>query len=271
MMMATKNIQKSIDSINKTQSNSFGDLTENSKYQFDSSYHNDAKTTKRNKAFWRFSKSEDILEGMGLWKHRDLLPTDGDNSTLKKIPNGGFNANHDIPIDNRHRGQVQESNKKSKVEKEMRNRIENEENDDNIYDESPKKRDHTGPMNMNLHSDEIQDTNFYDDDELLLKTVKRKEILKQYYSSETDTEISINSDPYDCIVVNDHLVKKSDFDLSMKQLSKSGEMKNHTLLPRTKLSKSKKTASERGSSHLRTLSKSETTFEPWRDLWAEKE
>ncbi|XP_053668967.1 uncharacterized protein LOC128719368 [Anopheles marshallii] len=61
----------------------------------------------------------------------------------------------------------------------------------------------------------MQDTSFYDDDGMmddmmLMKTVRRKEILKQYYSSGTDTERnSSSSDPYDCIVVDDHLVAKS--------------------------------------------------------------
>uniref|UniRef100_A0A087ZJM2 Uncharacterized protein n=2 Tax=Anopheles darlingi TaxID=43151 RepID=A0A087ZJM2_ANODA len=58
----------------------------------------------------------------------------------------------------------------------------------------------------------MQDASFYDDDGMmddmmLMKTVRRKEILKQYYSSGTDTERnSSSSDPYDCIVVDDHLV-----------------------------------------------------------------
>ncbi|XP_017133760.1 uncharacterized protein LOC108150226 isoform X2 [Drosophila elegans] len=50
---------------------------------------------------------------------------------------------------------------------------------------------------------------------LVMKTVKRQDILKQYYTSEdeeeSDTELkSTSSDPYDCIVINDHLVRKDD-------------------------------------------------------------
>ncbi|XP_037951050.1 myb-like protein P [Teleopsis dalmanni] len=63
--------------------------------------------------------------------------------------------------------------------------------------------------------------NFFDDlprdntgGGLIMKTVKRKDILKQYYTSEDesdDAEIkSTSSDPYDCIVINDHLVRKDD-------------------------------------------------------------
>ncbi|XP_017080625.1 uncharacterized protein LOC108114247 isoform X1 [Drosophila eugracilis] len=50
---------------------------------------------------------------------------------------------------------------------------------------------------------------------LVMKTVKRQDILKQYYTSEdeeeSDAELkSTSSDPYDCIVINDHLVRKDD-------------------------------------------------------------
>ncbi|XP_054731586.1 uncharacterized protein LOC129240102 isoform X2 [Anastrepha obliqua] len=63
--------------------------------------------------------------------------------------------------------------------------------------------------------------NFFDDIShenttggMIMKTVKRKDILKQYYTSEDesdDVEIkSTSSDPYDCIVINDHLVRKDE-------------------------------------------------------------
>ncbi|TDG49714.1 hypothetical protein AWZ03_003952 [Drosophila navojoa] len=48
---------------------------------------------------------------------------------------------------------------------------------------------------------------------LVMKTLKRKDILKQYYTSEDESEAEIkstSSDPYDCIVINDHLVRKDD-------------------------------------------------------------
>lgn len=65
-------------------------------------------------------------------------------------------------------------------------------------------------MNMDM------DERFYDDESLtqevvVMKTLNRKEILKQYYSSGTsDTERhSSSSDPYDCIVVQDHQVMRN--------------------------------------------------------------
>lgn len=90
--------------------------------------------------------------------------------------------------------------------------------------------DHTLTKNNNINSkntyanngrhtkyyDEMEmDERFYDDESMadevmVMKTVKRKEILKQYYSSTSDTERhSSSSDPYDCIVVQDHHVMRN--------------------------------------------------------------
>jgi hypothetical protein len=189
------------------QSNSHGDLTEN------------ISTMKRNKAFWRFSKSEDLLEGMGMWKHRDLLPIEhADESTLKK------SVSYKKPVE---KGMVS-----AEAFQRMAKEKAHDDSFDDIYDEAPKRRNHGthgGPMPMgdNGFYKELQDTNFYDDDDddVLVRTVKRKEILKQYHSSETDTELSISSDPYDCV------------------LQKSN---NNTLLPRTKLLKARNESYDHG-------------------------
>lgn len=168
--------------------------------------------------------------------------------------------------------------------------------DEDLYDETPLRRNDTQPKSLSnsgqpkysaqkVYSEKVeaiqgnyddfslQDTNFYDeDDEQDMKAVKRKEILKQYYSSGTDTERnSSSSDPYDCILVEDHLVRnnlkngreshnnpaklnskrsnrnddeKLEFSTFRAQKNakngKSGEM-TETLLPRTKLSKTNST------------------------------
>lgn len=101
---------------------------------------------------------------------------------------------------------------------------------------------------------------FFDDDsvtDVIMKTVKRQEILKQYYSSGTDTErnSASSSDPYDCIVVDDHLVRreneknknKTNGNAKMEFKTFRGEDSRNaneldtsrpgTLLPRTKLTK----------------------------------
>ncbi|KAM7356035.1 insulin receptor substrate 53 kDa isoform 2-T2 [Cochliomyia hominivorax] len=58
------------------------------------------------------------------------------------------------------------------------------------------------------------DTNGQNGGGIIMKTVKRKDILKQYYSSEEDSDDpdikSTSSDPYDCIVINDHLVRRDE-------------------------------------------------------------
>ncbi|CRL01687.1 CLUMA_CG014906, isoform A, partial [Clunio marinus] len=294
---------------NIKQSSSYGNLTDSSR-NADHGFNNiDTTTMKRNKSFWRFSKSEDILEGMSLWKHRDLVPIDVEQAdkdlTLKKLEkpakkmetlqkkknnNKSLEKNDEGPskkmssnkfgddggnhlVDPRFRAQSFSGN----YSKDQRKNFNSRDDDDEIYDESPKRRNDTGPtakhstqkgksknvQNSKSSRQELQDTNFYDDDIMVIKTVKRKEILKQYYSSGTDTELS-SSDPYDCIVVDDHLVppvqssasyrnrnsyiEEPDKRNSMYSRSNKndGGSVSGTLLPRTKLSKpSRAESSER--------------------------
>ncbi|XP_044251748.1 uncharacterized protein IRSp53 [Drosophila takahashii] len=68
---------------------------------------------------------------------------------------------------------------------------------------------------------------------LVMKTVKRQDILKQYYTSEdeeeSDAELkSTSSDPYDCIVINDHLVRKDDKLRRHHQQQQHQQMEFHT-------------------------------------------
>lgn len=121
-------------------------------------------------------------------------------------------------------------------------------------------------ITANTGRHDASDANFFDDEsvtgEIVMKTVNRQEILKQYYSSGTDTErlSASSSDPYDCIVVEDHLVRKeneknksSKSNPKMEFSTFRGDDKDSeqetsrtaTLLPRTKLTKT----SSKGSSH----------------------
>lgn len=116
---------------------------------------------------------------------------------------------------------------------------------------------------------DMEDERFYDDESMnqelvVMKTVKRKEILKQYYSSGTsDTERhSSSSDPYDCIVVQDHHVTRNKnntnnfnnntnnrknnknkemttfrSEFAMSKNNMDSEQTTATILPRTKLVK----------------------------------
>lgn len=303
------NDSRSKSSPNMKQSNSFGNLTDSSRNV--EHFGIDTTTMKRNKSFWRFSKSEDILEGMALWKHRDLVPIDIENAekeltlkrqekqnkkldTLKKV--GG--------VPNK-KMEVKKNNDNDKRENDMRNRAKSfngnynkdpnngfhHAEDDIIYDESPKRRNDMGPPSKSQkskypekYSREIQDTNFYDDDVMVVKTVRRKEILKQYYSSGTDTELS--SDPYDCIIVDDHLVPSTSTfrnrnsyagDTDKRGSLYSRSSKTETLLPRTKLSKSTRTNSveqfdvnERTNTAKSNKASNKSNFGPWSNMWPDE-
>lgn len=303
-------------SLNLKQSNSYGNLTESSR-NMDHSFNIDTTTMKRNKSFWRFSKSEDILEGMALWKHRDLVPIDIENvdkeMTLKKQEKqskkmetlqkkkisrieDGTNKKMDGSknIDNDKRMNDPRNRAKSfngNYSKEHKNGSTHRE-DDEIYDEAPKRRNDMGPSSKSQsqrksknypekYSREIQDTNFYDEDDMMvIKTVKRKEILKQYYSSGTDTELS-SSDPYDCIIVDDHLGPSTSTFRNRNSYAaesdKRGSIYKHdvsgTLLPRTKLSKSTRTEQFEMNDRMNTAKSSKTNksnFGPWSNLWPDE-
>lgn len=312
---------------NNMKSNSFGNLTESNR-NHDHNYNIDSTTMKRNKSFWRFSKSEDILEGMALWKHRDLVPIDLEDEdkeqTLKKQEKPSSNNNNNKKMDTLQKktSRMEEpSNRKMETLKSdkqsLGGRIQafnnnyNQEsnknfmhhNDDEIYDETPKRRNDMGPSkahsqkskgksnnisnNNERNSREIQDTNFYDDDVMVIKTVKRKDILKQYYSSGTDTELS-SSDPYDCIVVDDHLGPSTSTFRNRNSYAESDKRgslysrhnKNDvsgTLLPRTKLSKTSRNESvekfesnERMNTARSNKTTSKSNFGPWSNLWPDE-
>lgn len=292
-MNVSSDNEENFNKLNMKQSNSYGNLTESSRtlepYNLDNST-----TIKRNKSFWRFSKSEDILEGMALWKHRDLVTIDGEHHdnemTLKKPvkPSNTLQKKTSRMEDTLKKAKSVDNSEKRVSEYLNRPKSYNEQiQDEDIYDESPKRRNDSQPMNVQSqksknYSRELQDTNFYDDDSMFIKTVKRKEILKQYYnSSGTDTEIS--SDPYDCIVIDDHLVPATSTFRNYAESDKRGSLysrsnKNSnsvsgTLLPRTKLSKSGRGDSndDRMNTTRSQKASSKSNYGPWSNLWMEDE
>lgn len=311
-------------SINLKQSNSFGNLTGSSK-NLERGFNMDSATMKKNKSFWRLSKSEDILEGMALWKHRDLMPIDAEYND-KEMTLKNEKQSKKMGTLQRKNSRIEEPIKKmdtlknnANENRELRNRTQSFSNnfnrehnnnfmhrdDDEIYDESPKKRNDIGPSMSKAHSQgakyeknnknkienfsrDLQDTNFYDDDVMVIKTVKRKEILKQYYSSGTDTELS-SSDPYDCIIVDDHLVPQASSSTFRNRNSYAAESdKKHsvysrsnkndvsgTLLPRTKLSKTSRLDSNEPFDDRMNTAKSNKTnksnnFGQWNNLWPDE-
>lgn len=301
---------------------------------------------KRNKSFWRFSKSEEILEGMAMWKHRDLIPSEqeaasermkqstlnraSEKTIIKKPPpyhkpystldNSNKKAksaqiNKDVhltksEIDKRVK-QVNQKIKKPPPTKPERNysregnhvQQKKKSNDEELYGEKLddfavwKENDpnffynaNDSSKNRSSKSSFEDDGNFFDDEsvqEIMLKSIKRKDILKQYYLSGSDSEPnSVSSDPYDCIVVDDHLVSNTD---SKKQKVKKRTAKSDTLefstfkgkresepkmelskidpiLPRTKLSKGKDYDNARESVNLKKRSHDKQQS-GWADLW----
>ncbi len=172
----------------------------------------------------------------------------------KPTMNGSNRDNNHTAITNNHSNS--NTNNHSKQQTSNRN---NANNLDYSYDSSRENMDSLSQsfddssLIMNETSVRVRDSNFYDDESVddmqLMKTVKRQEILKQYYSSGTDTgDRSSSSDPYDCIVVDDHLVRrkndenknaKMDFKTFRGDDKDSGmeSSRTATLLPRTKLTK----------------------------------
>lgn len=313
------------------QSNSFGNLMDpNNRASHESNFNVDTTTMKRNKSFWRFSKSEDLLEGMALWKHRDLVPIDGEyvekemqmvstlqkpekakklNTLQKKSDKSTSSMSYDMSNKKMEKGKMM-NDKKMMVEYRSKNgvgekamNLKKNDEDNEIYDESPKKRNDTGPQPKSSKQaydrkksypkdKNIQDTNFYEDDVFVMKTVKRKEILKQYYSSGTDTELSSSDpyDPYDCIIVEDHHLTNAASTLksnrnsyapdtsesrakAYQQRSSKTESLSGTLLPRTKLSKSirSETNDFDFSDRINTTMRSNkiASKEKWTNLWSE--
>lgn len=328
-MNATSDTEDVNDNFSKSsmkQSNSFGNLTGSPGRNMERGFNMDSATMKKNKSFWRLSKSEDILEGMALWKHRDLMPIDGEFNDKEMTLKKSDKQSKKMDTLQRKPSRIEEPIKKMDTLKsnvnesrELRNRAQSFNNnfnrehnnnfmhrdDDEIYDESPKKRNDLGPSlgkskahsqgakyeKNNKNKDEkfsrdLQDTNFYDDDVMVIKTVKRKDILKQYYSSGTDTELS-SSDPYDCIIVDDHLVPQaststfrnrnsyaaeSDKRLSAYSRSNKNDVSG-TLLPRTKLSKASR-VDETFDDRMNTAKSSKTNksnnFGQWNNLWPDE-
>jgi BAI1-associated protein 2 len=304
---------------------SYSNLNHQDDRSMDTLYRSNAdlsgKNVKRTKSFWKFSKSEDILEGMAMWKHKDLVPTEKEKladekreATLKRnmrkkakqqehkeVNNNAHSPpsaqikprphsmaimeEHSTPpppyqmtkaeIDSRiskHNQSMYEQEKTTTLTKPTKasktkerssgngkstrtykNDVEPDEHEiygdastlqrDSRKDKHRSKSGNGGSGGGDMHmwnSQKMKDyqdsdstlkrslddfsmiindsmrmqENFYDDEsieDIMMKTVKRKEILKQYYSSGTDTERnSTSSDPYDCIVVDDHLVSAAD-------------------------------------------------------------
>lgn len=189
---------------------------------------------KRTKSFWKFGKNSsdsEILEGMALWRHRDLVDLNDENRKPKmnsqervRRPSRDQSNDSDKTINqNDHKSTVVErrgkEGNKEKPKLSVPSRREEEEKPEDDFE------DIYGETGQSKYIDQFLDD---DGDGLMLKTVNRRNILKQYSDDLTDSASEMTSDdPYDCIVVDDQKVKKfpnvAEIGKKLEKLSKTSK------------------------------------------------
>ncbi|XP_013142952.1 PREDICTED: uncharacterized protein LOC106106840 [Papilio polytes] len=234
----------------------------------------DSQKVKRTKSFWKFGRttSEEIMEGMSLWQHRDIVdtvpeykkklftklkkelrpapdipeprkPTNNENKTspesvqtrpqdrttidrkdvkvtggLRQAKSLGSIQNEErietIKKDNENYQQSQAINKKSMSEKSI---VEEKHEDFTLRNESR----HSDLTNTSTIKTNFENS-FYNDengDGFVMKTVKRREILQRYDndSSSDVNSVASSTDPYDCIIVDDHMTSKKQQELDRRR------------------------------------------------------
>ncbi|XP_013169205.1 PREDICTED: uncharacterized protein LOC106118960 isoform X2 [Papilio xuthus] len=234
----------------------------------------DSQKVKRTKSFWKFGRttSEEIMEGMSLWQHRDIVdtvpeykkklftklkkelrpapdipeprkPVNNENKTapenvqtrpqdrttidrkdvkvtggLRQAKSLGSIQNEErietIKKDKENYHQNQAINKKSMSEKSI---IEEKHEDFNLRNESR----HSDLTNTSTIKTNFENS-FYNDengDGFVMKTVKRREILQRYDndSSSDVNSVASSTDPYDCIIVDDHMTSKKQQELDRRR------------------------------------------------------
>ncbi|RZB40612.1 GATA zinc finger domain-containing protein 14, partial [Asbolus verrucosus] len=216
---------------NVRQASSHGNLVDNKYYMSDDQDGTRERKgiVKRTKSFWKFGKNSsdnEILEGMSLWRHRDLVDVE-DRKTKNK---NKFNSQERVKRPSRDRSndsdrtinanQNQDIDRKEKEQ--IRKNVENIRHGSSFRQKQNMQQRHPDLENEEYDYDKrnnkqkIEDQ-FYDDDGdgLMMKTVNRKNILQQYNNDssgpESDSESEITSDdPYDCILVDDQNVNKQE-------------------------------------------------------------
>lgn len=198
------------------------------------------KMVKRTKSFWKFGKNSsdnEILEGMALWRHRDLVDVEDVSVKLKKKSDTkerrartsrDKSDDSDRTINNnrkethtlerpREKKKVKDPDDTIKAKEKRRSRSFNEKQKLSLVIRKTSEEDNFDEAD-NIYGkskNHSYDDQFYEDDGdgLMLKTVNRKNILQQYNSTGTDSEIEsdiTSDDPYDCILIEDQKVKKKE-------------------------------------------------------------
>lgn len=210
---------------------------------------------KRTKSFWKFGKNSsdsEILEGMALWRHRDLVDVD-EKKLMNGISERRFDSQQRVRKPSRDKSEDSDKTLNAKQYEDEKELEQQHHREKSQPVETPRRRKMSvaEKQQMSLpprHETEYKDDDdeddfdnqnmddqFYDDgdDGLLLRTVNRKNILQQYNNdstgpdSESESEI-ISDDPY-CIVVDDqkkvkrreHLSNVAAIGKKLERLSKS--------------------------------------------------
>lgn len=232
----------------------------------------DSQKVKRTKSFWKFGRttSEEIMEGMSLWQHRDIVDTVPEYKKklfvkIKKelrpapdIPDVKKQASPEkspSPENVQIRPKETIDRKELKVSNGIRQAkslgsIQNDEQDEKIrkgndnYQQkqamnkksmseksiAEEKHEDYIPRNESRHSDLTNtstiktnfENSFYNDENgegFVMKTVKRREILQRYDndSSSEVNSVASSTDPYDCIIVDDHMTSKKQQELDRRR------------------------------------------------------
>lgn len=237
-------------------SNSSGNLVDNRNLLLDDQdVTRDRKgLVKRTKSFWKFGKNSsdsEILEGMALWRHRDLVDVDEkklqinerrfDSQQRVRKPSRDKSEDSDKTLNAK---QYEEEKKEAEPQHQSREKTKPVQvprrRKMSVSEKLPPRSaevDEDDEDDFENHFDKAQhiDDQFYDDgdDGLILRTVNRKTILQQYSNdstgpdSESESEI-ISDDPY-CIVVDDqqkvkrreHITNVAAIGKKLERLSKS--------------------------------------------------
>ncbi|CAH0667273.1 unnamed protein product [Chilo suppressalis] len=235
----------------------------------------DSQKVKRTKSFWKFGRttSEEIMEGMSLWQHRDIVDTVPEykkklfvkmKKELRPAPDIPETRNPASPEKSPPPDNVQIRPKETIDRKEVKTvngirqarslgSIQSEENQDKprkgneMYNPQQQnkvmnkksmseksiveeKQEDFIPRNESRHSDLTNtstiktnfENSFYNDENgegFVMKTVKRREILQRYDndSSSDVNSVASSTDPYDCIIVDDHMTSRKQQELDRRR------------------------------------------------------
>lgn len=242
----------------------------------------ESQKVKRTKSFWKFGRttSEEIMEGMSLWQHRDIVdtvpeykkkffgklrkelrpapevpnvrkPSTSEKSLQPeaiqtrpketidrkemKVPNGGIRQAKSLTS-------IQNEERKDQGRKSVEVYPQNQMNRKSLSEKAiaEEKQEDFSARNESRHSDLTNtstiktnfENSFYNDETgegFVMKTVKRREILQRYDndSSSDVNSVASSTDPYDCIIVDDHMTlkKQQELDRRRKQAMMDNDVK----------------------------------------------